>query len=749
MLRYFAALSLLALPVTGQQQQTLLEAGISAAESTELPPGDSERSVAMKISSPVEPTDTFIIHAPAVVEVTLVDPSGNRITRETAERQGFRWRRAEGATAVHRLVALREGPAGTYGVRFAAKGLQAKDSASVMFTSTRDARRASLMRFPGSVDGGKVTRQGRLTTLTLELPQPQRDVIFLIRVSDLGAKVRLVRPDGRVFDEQSATSACGDWVRRQSIAASGLTEFTEWFLGGRTDILEEAVDAKTLEARLSAPLDETQLEVTLPDAKAGTYSIQVESRQESPLVEAVLIPCPGSCTGFSMEQLDKRYTMVGEPIAVIARGSGAYCRDGLSGTLRLEYRVPGAPLTNAIASIETIPVKFARGSDGNYRTEFRANRNGRLEAFLHLEAKKAAGPDATADLRAGDLEIHRLAARLQGLAEKAVKTPGAVLFDQLEVAVGIDVVIPGEYDISLDLESANDPANSWERRRAGQSQTKHLEAGKHTVTLSFPSIDLRRLPDGPLRLASFRISRLENQQYTDEIDTTGAKLVTAPYRRDQWSRGEIHGEEKATVSGMVLASSGKFRLVTVEWEAGTPGGDLCSWDAGLQGTANRSFRVEGQGPLRPGKQKIVFAFDGGLVAGAPPGPWHFAPRVSCDNRTSLPENFPIAIDPARFEPNTPALETKAQGSLRVAPGKTTWLTLFVRNKTMPETKVQASAPPPGMDVKIRPRPLRIGDATFDIAVTAGPDAKAGRHVLPLRNDAAGQSVTRYVLVVVE
>ncbi|MFN7921898.1 MAG: hypothetical protein U0Q16_17485 [Bryobacteraceae bacterium] len=651
------------------QEPYILDSGTIARAEAELPPGNSEVRVALRLPVKPEAIDSFYLFVhplpTGTAEVTLTDPEGRQITRETAEANGFRWseEKHEGGRqqTLFLITAARTRLAGTYTAHVKGKGVPGKATVEFEFESRRRIRSTWTQCYVGSASS-RVVRAGRRATLALDVKQPAKDAIVEIQAIDPNAKIRVVRPGGRSIDASSAETACVEWLRLRNNVDNPLQS----------------------RAGMLTRNEGTNLFLVIPDVAPGIYLIEVESSNEKEaLAEALLTPCASMGRGCEPRVeawgLGRRYRLQGDRIELRAVVQGAVCRQTLTWSVRTEYENRSRV---GVATSETVPVQFTQSAQGGYSGAITAKQVGDLYAVVQATGRRADGTSVTMESYGVSREINRMVARFEGLEATPVPV-GPGLFGRLDVTAWMEVVVPGEYELSASLGSSSDQGNSsW----ASPSCKQHLSAGRRSLTVSIPAAELRRLPEG-LVLKGVQIRRNGDALDTDSVDTEGAALPAIAQRREQWSRGDFYGEESATVSGILPAPSGKFRLAVIDWEVETPGGSFCSWNVDASGPGSRNFSASGQGPLRPGKQRLAFAFDGRLIAGATQAKWELRPSFRCDNRPSPRLTFPIAINGESFEPSSPVLNLEMQGAARVSPGKATWLTLMVRNRELRDMKV--------------------------------------------------------------
>lgn len=249
--------------------------------------------------------------------------------------------------------------------------------------------------------------------------------------------------------------------------------------------------------------------------------------------------------------------------------------------------------------------------------------------------------------------MRSLAGKLLNIVEKPVDIDANGRPDRLDVTARVNIFEPGEYEIEFQLRG--------DKGSLEKSAFVKLERGTQQTSISFSAAELydKLESDGPYHLEIPVFKFRNHSQQPSNVDVSSAVgRLTAPYRRQDWDRGDFHGTTNITGQGIDVADNGKFRLYRVRWEVVTPGG-LCSWSAELIDSRYTHIgSTRGSAQLTPGPATFDFDFDGRVISqhDRPDDLKFSATFVTCEGR-SMPTThgqFKTGIlRPEDFEPIPP------------------------------------------------------------------------------------------------
>jgi hypothetical protein len=435
---------------------------------------------------------------------------------------------------------------------------------------------------------------------------------------------------------------------------------------------------------------------------------------------------------------------VGDQIDLLASFRGDPITEDVTFEVRLEYqdilprdnrklRQFGPP------TVEQVPIRFTRGSDGRYRGRLVPQRAGLLRIGVRASGKTTSGLPFSEEANSNRSEVHREVAKLKSFSETAVDTDGSGTLDRLDITARVDVAVPGRYSMQFLIEDAGQ-AGWYENRE------QELTAGDQSFTTSISANNIRkRLADGPWKIANFKISLLLDDGFGDPVKVDqNQTLLTAAYKRDQWDRGPAWVGDSVTARGIRPSRSGRFRMIEFQWPVFTPGGK-CEWGLSL----DREYFFAG-GTLPKGTVTLSLVVDAAGIAAAAKKEWSVNPIVNCefpvrdDFKGSLRT---ISLDPAQFEPNTEPFHVGVHPMLLMASGQSAVTGADVSGKTVDELTFEVTGAVPGIQLDVPVRGQQSGrNVSLFIHVQISPGTSAGRYFVPITAKSNGEVATTDLVI---
>jgi hypothetical protein len=754
-----------------RSQQTATQDGSTSAT---VPAGSTIYRLVVTVAEPPAPKD-FIetTVSTSAVTTTLILPNGRKITAENAESEGFSWSQGFdgpaplGSEDYGQSVAItfrKRAPSGRYTFEFAFKQLRQSAKVKAHFTSRMSDYLAVLRAAPGA-QLSKPAPFSPSARVTIDLPKEEEDLIFDVVVPDANTEVVLVLPDGRKLRRSDAKKPDVNW-KIETHPEEGLLNEIYPPLEGTQQIIGFKRAAKGRYEIHAAPKTATKGEMTvavLPmNALAQAIGVKLTSMNSnvgeissSGGIKIRAKQMPYEC--YVGDKVDFQFELVGsvgpQPHFEIREERRAWLRSVQGGE---QYADPDP--------VEVLPVQVTPVGPQTYRGGVIPAKPGWVRISIRATGKSASGEPFTTEtlLTSSTLKVNPIAARFLGFTAKPIAPEGGSRFDRLEVSADLDVLMPGDYAIVVDL--TNTRAAGFEQPVGRGHAT--LQPGRQTLTASIPSSEIwRNEGDGPLDVAIWFIYRTQDSTYSMInvlIDTP--KLQTPAYRRDQWDPGQVYGEDHVTVRGIDPAASGKFRYAEVEWEVSTPGLE-CNWNGSLRGVRapytggnlQADMDAKGEARLPAGKTKVSFFFDGASInrfgkqdwklwAGLTCGPALKGNDSSRPYRWSLTPSPKIDLNPDEYEPSHGSFSVQpAPIALRLSPGGSdnnsrAWV------KDKKDVQFAVTDVPKGVEAELTGPYESPGYISGSLRITTSPDAVPGRYFFTVSATAGTEVETTKVVL---
>jgi hypothetical protein len=679
----------------------LLSAQPKVPAQVTVPPG-TQREIVLQVPAPQswDVIDILTGTGNANLRISIVLPDGTEVAESNAEQLEIAWKTIpeqelnEAGDSVkrsllsgpgpHTFVSFREKPlGGNYRIRFDARQAATPSRVAAMHIPISSLLMPELRAIPGI----KITKTVRApagsaeTRLSLALTAGTEDAVLDVALTDPRVDVSLRYPDGTV-------------VNRQNAKANGVTwEISKWPPTGFDGDLGDIFGA-LFQTAMMLLVDGTHHLIFFEGGvrKSGRYTIQVNARGASRVSEVSAMFRP---LGSLLKELDNEPAnpplRSGETMAVAyGAGSGHYALDKIDLTIGLR----GAPLSEPAefrsratlkppgreqAKAVDVQIDFTRGAGGLYHGVFIPSAGGLYQITTEVRGIQESGQPFSGETSPIDILIFPLAAKLNGLTERAVDTAGKGRPDRLDVTAHIDVLEAGEYRLDLELQE-----------NGGQALYKSVKAtvglGPQEITASFSGLEIYQHMklDGPYQISVRNLTSLNTSGGGDVRN--GSKITTAAYRREDWDRGPFYGTAKISGAGVDTKGNGKFQIYRVSWDVVTPGGDCLWWGTFSPIGAEGSFFAGERKRLAPGPATLEFDTDGYTIAKAGgehvwkmsvhrvqcdgesmPGPEHVSSLIDLNTGILRAADFEAIPAECRIQPESADVKLLAGGTHKVVP----------------------------------------------------------------------------------
>jgi hypothetical protein len=604
------------------------------------------------------PGDRLVIGTDTnALKITVVTPDGRRINPANADANGFDWSESPDTPRIgttdggfHAIVSFKgAGATGDYTVDFASSGLRKQAAVGAWYITDRDQYDQMLKESPGAQRVGPVSfaPSKRIQDLTLSLAADEIGTLIDIVVTDPSTTVRLKLPNGTTLTAQTPKS----------------NDF-EWKTAGSRDQADPPGAMFGIGGFL-LPRIGTHHVIMLRTAVKGDYGIHLELAGSNPgEAEALLLPIERllSDATASLNQPPKLpdgtillqptalpyNCFVGDRLDLAVRLIGDPAKDPVRFQVKVETRTPlpykeGAPQEYAPPKVVTTPVMFTKEPGGEYRGVLIPKDRGIMRVSITASGTSAAGKPFRDEAMLTDVTVSPVVATFVLLTERAVDDDGNGRPDRWELTATLDVATPGKYEMRFDL--------SGDGGGTGGEASATLAVGRRKLTASIPAAQIfERLKEGPYKVVNIQLFRPEGNSFGDFVKGTVPALTTAAYKRDQWDRGQVFGEEKVELRPIRPGKGGKFTAVEVTWQAAIQGGQ-CGWSGDLDVDGGSLSLLE-SGEFPKGLSSFTFEFDAAALAKSAKQEGHFSGIVNCGNGDGGAASafVPVTFDPSQYEP---------------------------------------------------------------------------------------------------
>lgn len=506
-----------------------------------ISPSDASQRLVIHLDAAPGANDELVVWSPtSKVSITLVTPSGKRITEDSADKEGLDWRRslkidsaaADSAMTISiRLNTIRQ--AGAYTFEIVPNELQRATEISAVFrpeVKVPGIPEATGTPMMDAIIKGPVRAAPR-GTIEFQLMSEEDAPTVDILISSGEGKVSLALPQGAVIQNTNANMYGFKWVTTDNpkiLDAPG-TLFT---IGG-----------------MYLPGKGMHHLITMPRAMRGLYRVVVDAEQTAEFSVGVF---PTGRLLQATQDLLERQTQakqgevrmtvdpitanvhVGDNVLLVADFSGEPVRRPIDFRAVIEYRdiLPGSgPEESRLGPPETktAVMHFGWGMDNTYRGYLQPDKQGRMQMTLQAKGRTTTGLPFDVEAKLPAVTVMPLAARFQGLWEQPVDTDNNGVFDRLDIHVELEVLQGATFEGSMAL------AGRFRKELPMRAQ-KQFAPGRQRLTFSFPSTQILSLAtDGPYEVKDLRIVMKKADGSSDDVSLQGIRMQTQPYRRAQWT----------------------------------------------------------------------------------------------------------------------------------------------------------------------------------------------------------------------
>lgn len=721
--------------------------------------GPSGTRISVRVNRAAAEGDSIhVVTNTSRLQAVLIMPDGRRIVSATAESSGFRWAQFPNQVPLglkdggYQIVILFTKPAraGVYSILFTSAATERAALAQTWFTS----RMQEFEKFVQSMPDAQIAKPVSLSSgepAKIEIKTAMTGTAFLdVVVPNASVEVTLTLPSGKIVRPGDAKEVGLGWQVENDLPgpASSLGILGEFAL----------------------PVKGTHNMIAIPNAAAGTYTIgAIAPAGTTGQLRVALLPFeeaakslgkrmmfPTSEGGVAMRlSTPIGAHFVGDQVEVTVELNGAVGVQPPDFVVRTETQpyVASAPAEQGggrrlgpAGPVATMPVTFHKDNDGTYRCLITLREAGWTRVAVRAKGRKATGePFAVEEVT--NIPTDPIVARVADMQAQAKDENGDGKFESLEVALDVDVIVPGEYMFSAGV--------SGEKEAGPSKVTKvQLGSGRQRVAAVFPSGKIwNQLRSGPLNVQASLTLVLGFGTF---VPVPGRENLSRQleYRREQWATGAYSSEDRVTVHGIRPAASGRYSIAEVEWEASTPGGQ-CAWGAQLTDRKSQRPLFDRHYQAVPaGPRKFSFLFDGAGIASAGSQDWTFSADVACGDRKDLAK-FPAAsldLNSNDYEASQSALQLGGTVALtQWAPGSRNWQTMLTAKGDAAESAVfEITKLPEGWKGNVYQINKSRDYNAVNVFVETPPGASPGRYFIEVTTTVRVQRVAReFVLDLLE
>jgi hypothetical protein len=521
---------------------------------TQIPGGPRGTRIAVPVNRPSAEGDSIhVVTNTRRIRASLILPDGRRIGEASPQSSGFEWKQFpnlvplgsdDGGYQIE-ITFTKPAAAGGYAIQFTSDRVETEAFAKAWFTS-RMVEFEKLMR---SLPGGAIAKPVLLSSSALariELGTTVKTAWFDVVVPNSSVEVTLTLPSGRILHRAYA--------------------------GRQWEVINNP-DASSLIREFLLPLKGTHHLIALSNADAGTYLISARAPTgTNGQLQAAFLPLEGLAKSPMLREI------TGEPppgeVAMQLSAPGGFVGDQVELTVRLNgavgdpppefvVRTETQPYLAAVppeqgggrrlgpaGAVQTVPVTFHKDSDGAYRGAMTLREAGWTRVAVRARGRKSSGLPFDLE-KVTSVPTEEIVARVAVFQAEGRDANQDGRFETLEVALDLDVIVPGSYMISAGVLDAT--------KQAGPSSVirRQLEKGRQRIVVSLPSGQIwNRLRSGPLDVrASLSLVLGGGASF---ISVPGAQNLSREieYRREQWDPGAYRSDDIVTAHGIRPAASG-------------------------------------------------------------------------------------------------------------------------------------------------------------------------------------------------
>jgi hypothetical protein len=716
--------------------------------------GPAGTRIAIPINrAPAEGDSIHVVTNTSRIRAVLIMPDGRRIGEARAQSSGFQWTQVpnqkplgsnDGGYQIE-ITFTKPAAAGVYAIQFTSASAERGALAQTWFTS----RMQQFEKFVQSLPGAQIAKPVLLSsgaTAKVEVKTAMQTAFLDVVVPSDSIEVTLTLPSGRIVRRDDAKAIGIEWNVENDSNGQGL------------GLLRGIV----------LPLKGNHHMIGLPNATPGTYMIGAKAPAGTTgELRAALLPFDEAAKSLGQEMFGPSHAgvtmqlssplsdhFVGDQVELTVRLNGALDAKPPEFVVRVETQpyLPSVPSAQGggrrlgpAGAVMTVPAMFHKDSDGTYRGAIPLREAGWTRVAVRAKGTKAGGEPFEVE-EVTSIPTDEIVARVAEMQAQGKNENGDGKFQSLEVALAVDVMVPGSYMFATYV------SNAAKEAIHPIVTTKQLAKGRQSVTAVVPSGQIwNQIRSGPLNVEA-SLTLVMNGTY---VPVPGKESLRrqVEYRREDWDSGAYKSQDVATVHGIRPAGSGRFTIAEVEWDASTPGGQ-CAWSGQLtDGKRQHTLFDRHYQAVPPESRKFSFFFDGAAIAAAGTRDWVFEANVACGDRKNgakLPA-APLDLNSEDYQTSQGALEFDGDVALsQRAPGSQYWGTdlmgLAAKGNGADSAHFEITKVPEGWKANVYPIWQSPSTNPANLFVEPAPDAGPGRYFLQVTAVVGEQRVTREFIV---
>jgi hypothetical protein len=500
-------------------------------EPTPVPAGATRRIVLQLATAPIAGDAIYFTVSTKQLAIVVITPDGVRFTEETAEKAGFDWGQLDAtppigssdAGALGSTHFLRDGLAGTYVVEFTAPAGVHNASATAQFGSEQEKYLAGMSHIAGFQKIGPFRLIPGRTPLEIVVDRDEEGALLDL-VTPGNSPLLLTLPNGQTIDSKTGKRAKVTWVSatRETIDPPDAMVGIGGFLlpgKGMHQVLtfEKAAKGKYKIRAAGGPTVITA--AFIPFGRMMTEEMDSSSTAPRPPAGQIAIQPYGLPNAAKVgDKLPVMFGIEGEPLS------------DLRFVVQMEYRqiVSRQPLRFSTPEVIAVPTTFTKNAEGLYTATIVPDKAGALRVGVEVSGRSSNGRSVSERSVLSELTVTRVVARFLGLTMRKVDVDHDGLFDRLEISANLDVAVPGDYEMRLELTgSTHSPVFTHVEGKLG--------AGAQAMTVAVPAEVVRsRLLDGTWTIGVPLIFRPEGNTFGESVVVPQTPVKMEGNRIDEW-----------------------------------------------------------------------------------------------------------------------------------------------------------------------------------------------------------------------
>lgn len=492
-------------------------------------PAGTTQSVAVQITTPPVAQDAIYFQVSTKrLKITLVTPDGRRVTKASAQQNGFDWGEVDfqapiGSTdagGIGSMHFVRPGAAGRYVVEFTAPPGVQNATASAGFKSENQKYTESTSGIPGFQKVGPYLLTPGQRPLVVILDQDEEAAIFDL-LTTAGAQLSLTLPDGTIVTSSVGERGKIGWKtgRRDQMDPPGAMFGIAGLLLHEPGIHQVVTMEKAVKGRYQVHALGSPAQVTAAFIPFGRMVKEPAAPPPRPSGETRI---QGYALPYDAKVGDRLTAMigiVGEPLS------------NPQFAVKMEYRtlVSRDPVQYSAPIVESAPAVFSLDPGNRYTTTIVPRRPGIMRVGVKVTGTRRNGQPFSDETLLTEVMVTPVVARLLGLTETPVDVNKNGKFDRLDITAKLSVVVPGEFEMRVDISSG--------KSGALLSTRKQLAAGEHTLTVTLSAREIReRFADGMWTILPPKIYQLDGTAFGEFVAVPENRKTSGPYKLADWER---------------------------------------------------------------------------------------------------------------------------------------------------------------------------------------------------------------------